>query len=188
MDTAGIRNAVDMVEALGVERSRRAVADAECIVAVFDRSSVHRGRGRARRGNGAEQAGGRGLEQGRSNARDLVRRCGRHWPIRRLTVEVSALTGVGLGELSARIGDLLFGSGENVPDDEAVIFRTRHRDAARRAKADVSRAEEALVNGSPLEIVACDLAAAAAALAEITGEITSEDVLDKVFADFCLGK
>ena len=167
--------------------ARRAVADAECIVAVFDRSSV------------LEDEDELVAEMARSkpavavlNKADLTREISCD-DVKALTdpapmVEVSALTGVGLGELSARIGDLLFGSGENVPDDEAVIFRTRHRDAARRAKADVSRAEEALVNGSPLEIVACDLVAAAAALAEITGEITSEDVLDKVFADFCLGK
>jgi tRNA modification GTPase len=187
MDTAGIRHADDTVEALGVERSRRAVADAECIVAVFDRSSSIEDED----GLVAEMARGKPTVAVLNKA-DLAREisCDDLKALADLafTVEVSALTGAGLGELSGRIGDLLLGLAESVPDDEAVIFRTRHRDAARRASADVSRAEEALANGSPLEIVASDLAAAASALAEITGEITSEDVLDKVFADFCLGK
>ena len=73
-------------------------------------------------------------------------------------------------------------------DDEVVLFRVRHRESARRAVADLSRAESALGNGAPLELVASDLAAAASALGGITGEMTSEDVLDRVFADFCIGK
>jgi tRNA modification GTPase len=68
------------------------------------------------------------------------------------------------------------------------MYRARHRDAARRAAEDLARAEAALAAGAPPEIVASDLDAAATALAGITGAVTSEDVLDRVFAEFCLGK
>jgi tRNA modification GTPase len=52
----------------------------------------------------------------------------------------------------------------------------------------LARAEIGLKHGSPLELVASDLGATADALSDITGAVTSEDVLDRVFADFCLGK
>jgi tRNA modification GTPase len=103
-------------------------------------------------------------------------------------VEVSAIKSDGLRDLSTAIGDVVFGVDRDGRDDEVVIFRVRHRDAARKAITDLSRAEEALACGSPLELVASDLAAAAGALSDITGEMTPEDVLDRVFADFCLGK
>jgi tRNA modification GTPase len=103
-------------------------------------------------------------------------------------VELSARSGAGLEELVAVIGTSLFGAGTTKQDDEVTIFRSRHFDAARIAVADLASAEESLAKGMPLEIVASDLTAAATSLAEITGEVTSEDVLDRVFADFCLGK
>jgi tRNA modification GTPase len=101
---------------------------------------------------------------------------------------MSAVTGTGLADLAFEIGRVLFGSSDSLDEDEVVIFRVRHRDAARRALADLRRAEAVLAEGSPLELVASDLAAAATALGDITGEMSSEDVLDRVFADFCLGK
>jgi tRNA modification GTPase len=187
MDTAGVRETDDMVEALGVERTQRAVDDAQCVVAVFDRSSlladedelvarVIRGRPTVAVLNKADLLPGLMRDSAEALLGSIP------------TVEVSALTGLGLAELSARIGDLLFGPSDSVRDDEVVIFRVRHRDAVRRAIADLSCAEEALTSDAPLELAASDLAAAASALAEITGEVTSEDVLDRVFADFCLGK
>jgi tRNA modification GTPase len=103
-------------------------------------------------------------------------------------VEVSAVTGAGLADLSCEIGRLLFGSADDSRDEQVVLFRVRHRDAVRRAAEDLIRAETALAEGSPLELVASDLAAAGTSLGEITGDVTCEDVLDRIFADFCLGK
>jgi tRNA modification GTPase len=103
-------------------------------------------------------------------------------------VEVSALTGAGIAELVAALGRAQIAGGEDANGGEAVIFRVRHRDAAARAVAAIARAEAALGESAPLELLASDLTAAATALAEITGEITSEDVLDRVFAEFCIGK
>jgi tRNA modification GTPase len=188
MDTAGIREVADVVEAMGVERSRRAIDDADCVVIVFDRSSgltpddalvadtIARKStvavlNKADLPAAIDAAAARGVAHAAAHV-----------------VDVSALTGMGLGELTTRLGELLFGAVEPVQDDEVVVFRARHHDALRKAIADLARAEEAVRVGTPLELVASDLAAAAAELAGITGEITSEDVLDRVFADFCLGK
>ena len=104
-----------------------------------------------------------------------------------MVVEVSATTRAGTERLASAVGHLL-ADRDGVSDDEVVLFRSRHRDAARRALADLHQAIEAAAGEVPLELVASDLGAAAAALGDITGEVTTEDVLDRVFADFCLGK
>jgi tRNA modification GTPase len=104
-------------------------------------------------------------------------------------VELSAHTGEGLADLEAALARALVPPSTHAgTDDEAVIFRERHRDAARRAAEAMARAEHGLAVRAPVELIASDLAAAATALGAITGEITSEDVLDRVFAEFCVGK
>ncbi len=187
MDTAGIRDATDVVEAMGVERSRRAVDDSDCVVIVFDRSSVLTADDAL-----VAEAVAQKPTIAVLNKADLPPAADGEAVAATVhcayIVEVSALTGAGLRELTMRLADLLFGFVECVRDDEVVIFRARHHDALRKAIADLLRAEDGVRVGTPLELIASDLAAAAVALAGITGEITSEDVLDRVFADFCLGK
>jgi len=102
-------------------------------------------------------------------------------------VEVSALTGAGLAALTDVLGRALLARSAGA-DEEVAIFRVRHRDAARQAIEDLARAERALLDRAPIDLVADDLAAAAAALGGITGEVSTEDVLDRVFAEFCIGK
>lgn len=187
MDTAGLREADDIVEALGVERSHAAIADAACIVAVFDRSA-HLG---AEDEYVREAVCNRRVVAVLTKA-DLDERTTKTevqalvgaFPV----IEVSALLGTGLDDLTAALGNELFGSGESGADDEVVIFRERHRDAARTAVKSLERAEAAVRSSAPVELIASDLAAATDALADIAGTVTSEDVLDRVFADFCLGK
>ena len=103
-------------------------------------------------------------------------------------VRVSATDQRGIDALVERLAAVLYGRADDVGDDEGTIYRVRHYEAVRKALDDVSRAERALGEGEPLELVALDLAAAAGSLSAITGDMTSDDVLDRVFADFCLGK
>ena len=184
-DTAGLRDSADAVERLGVDRSRAAIDDAAIVLAIFDRS----------RPLDDEDALVAAAARSRPvlavlNKTDLVAaftsaEIGRFLPEARV-VEVSAVTGSGLDELGAAVAELLAGGGDAEP--EVSMYRVRHRDAARRAVDDLARAEAALAGGAPPELVASDLDAAATALAGITGEVTSEDVLDRVFAEFCIGK
>ncbi len=187
MDTAGLRMTDDLVEAMGVDRSREALAEARAVVVVFDRSAALapedaivaeavRGRRCVAVLNKAD------LDPGVA-AEDVAVLLGAV-PV----VEVSALTGSGTSMLTSAIGHMLQAEGVTVDDDEVVIFRARHHDSVRKAAIALERAEDAARTMQPLELVASDLAAAAAALGDITGEVTSEDVLDRVFADFCLGK
>lgn len=186
MDTAGLRNTDDVVEAMGVDRSRAALEEADAVIVVFDRSTALDAMDRAvadavgkRRCiavlNKADLAGATTEDDVRQMLGDVM------------VVEVSATTRAGTERLASAVGHLL-ADRDGVSDDEVVLFRSRHRDAARRALADLHQAIEAAAGEVPLELVASDLGAAAAALGDITGEVTTEDVLDRVFADFCLGK
>jgi tRNA modification GTPase len=186
MDTAGLRNTEDVVEAMGVDRSRAALDEADAIIVVFDRSAAVDAMDRVV----ADAVGTRRCVAVLNKA-DLAQETSER-DVRRMlgdveVVEVSAITGSGTERLVAAVRRLL-ANRATVSDDEVVLFRSRHRDAARRALVDLQHAEEAATGELPLELVASDLAAAAAALGDITGEVTTEDVLDRVFADFCLGK
>ncbi len=187
MDTAGIRETPELIEGMGIARSRAAIEDAACVVAVFDRSTIL----------GADDQLVATLVRGREtvavlNKSDLaaaitvadVQALLGDVPV----VEASALEERGIERILSLLAVPLFQRSSHHDAGEVSIYRTRHRDAARRAVAELTRAADGLMTGSPLELVASDLASAAAALGDITGEITSEDVLDRVFAEFCIGK
>jgi tRNA modification GTPase len=186
-DTAGIRVAGDEVEALGVERSRAAIADAACVVAVLDGARPLDADDRMV----AAEVAGRPLVVvvNKSDLPSRVTRAavGDLFP-EAPSVWASALTGDGLEALGDALAGVLVGGGDTAAEAEVSIFRVRHRDAARRASEDLRRAESAVAEGASAELVASDLAAAAAALGAITGEVSTEDVLDRVFAEFCIGK
>jgi len=196
-DTAGLRDTDDVVERVGVERARAALADAACALAVFDGAAALDAADRAVAVAIADRpcvviVNKRDVPvvTARDDVAALVRSASgiasaarRDVPI----VEMSALRGDGLDALEAAIVRTLV-AGEDGGDAEVGIFRERHRDAVRRAAADLGRAAEALADGAPLELVASDLAVAADALGAITGAVTSEDILDRVFAEFCIGK
>jgi tRNA modification GTPase len=186
-DTAGIRETADAIERLGVERSRAAIADAACAVAVFDRSASLDAEDRlvAAAVHGTPSVAV-------LNKSDLAPRVSRG-ALQRVVgdapiVEVSAATGAGLGELVRVLAHVLFGPAPDPGEGEAAIYRPRHREAALRAAEALARAESALDAAAPLELAASDLATAADALGDITGAVTTEDVLDRVFAEFCIGK
>jgi tRNA modification GTPase len=187
MDTAGVRATTDVVETLGIERTQAAIADAEGVVMVFDRSTELGNEDRM-----VAQLVGHVPTIGALAKADLPARLGRDDVASLLgsvpIVEVSARTGVGLAELGEALASLLLAPTAAVGDEEVAIFRVRHRDAARQAIEDLDRADRALRDRAPIDLVADDLAAAASALAGITGEVSSEDVLDRVFAEFCIGK
>ena len=186
-DTAGICDTGDIVERLGIERTRAAIADAACVVAVFDRSEPLDASDRLVVAAVAGRSHVTVLNKcdlpARATAPEVGALTGGAPP-----VEVSAVAGIGLAALAGALERQLLAPADDAAEDEIAIFRVRHRDAAQRAAADLARAEAALALQAPAELIASDLSAAAAALAAITGEVTAEDVLDRVFAEFCIGK
>jgi tRNA modification GTPase len=77
--------------------------------------------------------------------------------------------------------------GQAQPQD-ALVSSARHRDALRRGAEQLDAARATLAGGLPLDFVAIDLRAALEALGEITGETATSDLLDRIFAEFCIGK
>ena len=71
---------------------------------------------------------------------------------------------------------------------DALVASARHRDALRRADEHLAQAERTFEEGLPLDFAAIDLRAALDALGEITGETATADLLDRIFAEFCIGK
>jgi tRNA modification GTPase len=187
VDTAGIRESSEEVERIGIRRAHAAAEQADLLITVFDSS----------RPLDTEDATIIELAQGRRgisllNKRDLPQRIGA-WDLRRRglslpIVDFCAITGEGIGQcrdmLSHEIEELLGGEVSN----EVVITRTRHRDALAATLEALNSALSGLRRRMPPEIVAMDIALAAESLGSITGEVSSEDILDAIFREFCVGK
>ena len=187
IDTAGIRETDDTVEQLGVERSRRAVAQADLVLVVVDISAIptleHDETLRLARASGkpfvlvfskldlykppshVEVPGTGGDPAG--------------------AVYLSAVTGEGLRVLEDTIA-ALFPQG-SVPDG-SILTNQRQEDAARRALAAVERAREALRSGFTPDAILTDAEEALDALGELTGRTAREEIVSGIFSRFCVGK
>jgi tRNA modification GTPase len=182
IDTAGLRETVDAVEAEGVRRSRVALERAELILHLLDASEP------------LDAADKLHLEEfaGRKrllvlNKCDLPRRLEVPAQPGARVLEISCATGVGLETLRDAIRDSVVTGGLNA-EMLQVMINSRHQDALQRARAATLRSAEALRADRTLELVALDLRIAVQAVGEIVGETTTEDLLDVVFSQFCIGK
>lgn len=183
VDTAGITETTDPVERLGVERSQRALAAADLALLVVDASEPLTTQDHSIAALLAEQTA-----IVVANKTDLPPVPGVEalLPGRPL-VRVSALTGSGLADLERMILETVLGS-RLQPDETPLVSRPRHVAALRRACEHVRAALEAHNEGWPDDCVAVDVTAAISALGEITGDTLSDDLLARIFSDFCIGK
>jgi tRNA modification GTPase len=100
---------------------------------------------------------------------------------------LSAKTGEGIDALRAAIRAQLIESGADSTDG-VVVTNVRHQAALVRARESLAQAEESVSDGMANELVAVDIRAAADALGEITGIITTDEILEQIFSTFCIGK
>jgi tRNA modification GTPase len=181
-DTAGIRQAGDMIEEIGVARTQRAIADADLLVVVIDGSAALLSEDFAVL---AQASGARHVVA--VNKCDLPAVLDMdHLSRASQVVHLSALTSVGLDNLTAAILQP-FGT----VDSEAVgllITDSRHYDLLRRTQASLEESVTMLNDGASEELVLVGLHNALRFLGEITGETTSEDILSEIFSTFCIGK
>jgi tRNA modification GTPase len=191
VDTAGLREVVGEAEAEGVRRAQEMMAQADCLLLVVDTSKplveedklvLAEVAGRFREGCSVIACLNKADLPAAVSPEELEALVGSEG-----SLSVSARTGEGVEALRGRIGELILG-GEAVPTDEALVTRERHLQALREAADAVSRALEAVSLGRPMELVAADLKGACEALGKITGATYTEDLLDAVFREFCLGK
>jgi tRNA modification GTPase len=178
VDTAGLREGADRVEAIGVERARRELSRADAILYVFE----------AGRGLDAEDTSAIAAAAGKPVI--LVANKADRAPDARLPEGATALCGLApeAGErLHALLGTRL-ASGLSLASTSAMLATLRQKDAVARALAETEAAQASLDRGDSPEYAATHLDGALEALAELAGETTSEEILQRVFAGFCIGK
>src|SRR6266581_1699093 len=209
IDTAGITPSNDPVEQIGVQRSRSAAESADVVLLVFDGSEKlseqdlrvseelrTMGFG-GKNETTSEQIGDDVPSRPRRamivvlNKTDCPQRLETGelrtmWPGVPI-VSTSMLTGEGLPDLEQAIADLVL-AGRTLYGESALITSARHQEALRRAAENLRASSISLEQGLPLDFVSIDLRATYDALGEVTGETASDDLLDRIFSEFCIGK
>lgn len=185
IDTAGIRETEDEVEKIGVDRAKKFVKNADLLIGMFDLSEPFLPEDEeilqlleAKKSIVILNK----TDLGRDFSSDILSRFeGMH------TIRASVKEERGLSELSALLKEMFF-SGEVEVGSELVISNLRHKDLLHRAKEELNGVRRDLEGGVPIDFMEVGLRAAWSILSEITGESVTEDVIDKIFKEFCLGK
>ncbi|GKS56720.1 tRNA modification GTPase MnmE [Nitrospira sp.] len=187
VDTAGLRPTDDPVEAEGVRRTQGTMDDADLLLVVLDGSaplSVED------RGILDETAGKHRLVVINKNDRPQelseADRRGIETAAPSVVIGTSAQTGTGIDDLRRAILQALPCFLES--REAVVVTRLRHRDALDRARESLQHAQQGACARVSAEFLSVDLRAAVQALGELTGDVTTEDLLNRIFSDFCIGK
>ena len=167
VDTAGLRDSDERVERLGIEVSKKYLAVADLVVFCEEAEDPSRAAFLAQLGAPVVVVKTKADVTG---------------------VGVSAVTGQGLPELRRQLAEVAFGRLLALGDVEPVVTRARHRGALERALAELDAFWAARTSGVDAAATATHLRAAVLALDDLIGTVTPEDVLDRVFAAFCVGK
>ncbi len=180
VDTAGIREAGDIIEQIGVERSMESIKDADVIIALFDRSSIF---------NREDKKIIEILEKSTNkeivvalNKSDLREKFNKKELLKYNPIEIS--TKSNFKPLTDRLEEIFNSVGSS---EELMLISTRQIDAVLKTKEAILEAKEPLLNGE-LEFFSYHLQDAVKAISSISKPYDSEEILDKMFGEFCLGK
>ncbi len=193
-DTAGIREATDLVEREGIRRTEEKVATGDIVLFLVDASEPV----------SAEQ-----IEQAKDISRKVKQRGGTcilvlnkidlgvnmdPW-VKRTddlagipAISISAKTHSGLDVLKNEILQVVLQGGGMYQDGAVVVTNTRHHSALMRSKEGLIKALDSLSQGLTGEFIALDLRSALDSISEISGSVTTDDILNRIFARFCIGK
>ena len=174
MDTAGIHETDDTVEKIGVERSKKAANDASLVLAVFDASSD------------IGQEDKKILEIAKTKPHIIIlNKCDIDKKAEITGIEISAKTGEGMEKLTKAIAEF---ANKDTTERESIITNERHLECLISCDSAIKRAVESAEIGMPSDMLAIDIKEAIESLGEITGQTVSQEIVDKVFHNFCLGK
>ena len=186
IDTAGIRETEDVVEKIGVERSRKALAEAELILLVLNQSE------------GLTQEDKQLLELTAGSRRiillnktDLEPKLAPAELVQYAADEpifsVSVLTSEGLDQLEQAIADLFFG-GKTTDKDASYLSNTRHIALLENAVQSLSEVIQGIEAGMPVDLVQIDMTRCWDYLGEVVGDSVQDELITQLFSQFCLGK
>lgn len=186
IDTAGIREAKDEVEKIGIEKSKKLAKDADLIIAIFDSSKEL----------SKEDLDILNIAKNKKtiiilNKIDLKQIITHEDPklesFKENIINMSTKNKIGLEELFKKI-TALFNLSEINLDNDIVITNERHKNLISKAIENLNKAEEILKQGMPVDIIAISLKDVLSNLGAITGEEAGEEIINEIFARFCLGK
>ena len=186
IDTAGIRNAKDEVEKIGVEKAKKIAQEAELIIAIFDGAkdwkkddylilNMVKGKKSIVLLNKIDIA--KDIE----NKERVLRKYSNN------VIKISALHKIGIEEISDYIKKL-FEEEEINLDNEIIVTNIRQKNLIQQAIQNLSEAENTLLNNMPIDIIAIFINKMLENLGEITGDSPSEEIINEIFSKFCLGK
>ena len=184
VDTAGIRKTQDEVENIGVQKSKKMLKEADLVLFVLDSSRDFSDEDREIYDSIESEK-----VIGILNKIDMEKKL----DITNLTkvkkwIEISALENIGIDTLENEIYNFILS--ENIEDssEKLIITNIRHKSALEKTKKSIENIFETIDMGYPMDLIAVDLNDALDSLSEVTGEISSEDLLDHIFSNFCVGK
>ena len=176
VDTAGIRESKDInkVEEIGIEYSKQAVNEADLVIFMYDITS--------------------GLQKADNDILDLVKskkhiiianKCDLVSELPKNTICISAKSEIGIKELKEKIKEIIL---EFSPEDMDFVTNNRQQDCLQKARESLTRAYDAAKIGELQDLISIDVKQALLCLDEITGEVITDDILNNIFENFCIGK
>ncbi len=177
IDTAGIRDGESLAEKLGIERSFHAMADADLVLVVVDAAAPPH--------ESDLSLAARARAQGRMLL--VANKCDLDGAVPDGAMPVSALTGQGIEALRQAILQAV-APGGMAEHSGAILSNLRQHQAANEAAEALAQARAAIDGNVPHEMILLDLYSALAGLDALTGKTTADDILNRIFATFCIGK
>lgn len=177
-DTAGIRISEDVIEKEGILRSRETVRNADVVILIEDALQ--------------EESKDLLIDLLKLTSADKVIKAANKIDLNRdisfeSDVKISAKTGEGIGDLFKKLKEKAIGN-ENYTEKTAIVTNLRHHNCLKKSRENLINARESILNKMSGEFIAVDLRNAEMNLAEIIGEVTSDDILNNIFMKFCIGK
>lgn len=185
IDTAGIRKTEDIVEKIGVQKSIDLINEADLVLMIIDNSRPI--------ANEDLQI----LEQIKENNKkaiilinkiDLPSQIDREKLYEFNIIEISAMKNIGIEQMEDKLYSYITEEEVENSGSDKILTNIRHKTALEKTKQAIENIFETIDNQMPLDLISVDLKQATDCLSEITGEITSEDILDHIFSNFCVGK
>ncbi|CAM3125075.1 tRNA uridine-5-carboxymethylaminomethyl(34) synthesis GTPase MnmE [Streptobacillus felis] len=185
VDTAGIRETDDIVENIGVKKSLEFIEIADLVLLVLDNSRE------------LEEEDVKVIEKIISlekqyivllNKIDLEKKLDISKYDLKNIVEISAQNNINMDKMENEIYEFITDNEIDDSSEKLILTNIRHKTALEKTKDSIKNIFETIDMGMPLDLISVDLKEGLDSLSEITGEITSEDILDHIFAKFCVGK
>ena len=186
IDTAGIRKSQDEVEKIGIEKSREIAHSADLIIAIFDSTKE------------LSEEDLEILELAKNKKSIIIlnkidlntildENDARFKNVTESIIKISALNNIGIEKINDEI-TRLFNLDEINLDNEIVITNIRHKNLISKALENVKKTKKTIEDEMPLDIIAIFIKDILEDLGNITGEVITDDIIDEIFAKFCLGK